>query len=55
MCKQETNPLSEFMALTNGLKHFCFDIETGNAATADINEKAQEAKIPAKEIGRAHV
>ena len=48
MCKPETNPITEFVALTNGLKHFCFDIETGNAATADINEKAQEAKIPAK-------
>lgn len=48
MCKPETNPLAEFIAVTNGLKHFCFDIETGNASAEDINEKAQEAKIPAK-------
>ena len=48
MCKLEPNPITEFVALTNGLKHFCFNIETGNASTDDINEKAQETKLPAK-------
>lgn len=48
MCKQDNNPIQEFLVANNGLKHFCFDIETGNATTEDITEKATESKIPAK-------
>lgn len=48
MCKPEKNLLAEAQVVNTGLKHFCFDIETGNAAEEDINLKAQEAKIPAK-------
>ena len=48
MCKQPVNLLAEAQAVNMGLKHFCFDIETGNAASSDINTKAQEAKMPAK-------
>lgn len=48
MCKPDINPITEFVALNNGLKHFCFDIETGNASADDVAEKASEAKLPAK-------
>lgn len=48
MCKPEVNLLAEAQAVNTGLKHFCFDIETGNAGAEDINTKAQEAKLPAK-------
>lgn len=48
MCKQEKNLLAEAQVVNTGLKHFCFDIETGNASDADITVKAEEAKIPAK-------
>ena len=48
MCKTPTNLLAEAQVVNAGLKHFCFDIETGNATAEDINQKAQEAKIPAK-------
>ena len=48
MCKQPMNLLAEAQAVNTGLKHFCFDIETGNASKEDINAKAQEARLPAK-------
>lgn len=48
MCKQEKNLLAEAQVLNTGLRHFCFDIETGNASAEDINIKAQEAKLPVK-------
>ena len=48
MCKPEKNLLAEAQVVNTGLKHFCFDIETGNASADDINTKAQEAKVPAK-------
>lgn len=48
MCTQPINLLAEAQAVNTGLKHFCFDIETGNASKEDINAKALEAKIPAK-------
>lgn len=48
MCKTQTNLLAEAQVVNTGLKHFCFDIETGNASQEDINTKAQEAKVPAK-------
>lgn len=48
MCKPQQNLLAEAQVVNTGLKHFCFDIETGNASQEDINTKAQEAKIPAK-------
>ena len=48
MCKQPTNLLAEAQVINTGLRHFCFDIETGNALPEDISTKAQEAKIPAK-------
>ena len=47
MCK-EVNQIKEFIAVNNGLKHFCFDIETFDASEEDINEKAREGKVPAK-------
>lgn len=48
MCKPQTNLLAEAQVVNTGLKHFCFDIETGDASQEDINIKAQEAKVPAK-------
>lgn len=48
MCKPQTNLLAEAQVVNTGLKHFCFDIETGNASPEDIDIKAQEAKLPAK-------
>ena len=48
MCHIEPNVLQEAQAINNGLKHFCFDIETGNASVEDIATKAQETKLPAK-------
>ena len=48
MCHIEPNVLQEAQAINNGLKHFCFDIETGNASVEDISTKAQETKLPAK-------
>lgn len=48
MCHTEPNVLQEAQAINNGLKHFCFDIETGNASVEDIATKAQETKLPAK-------
>lgn len=48
MCRIEPNVLQEAQAINNGLKHFCFDIETGNASVEDIATKAQETKLPAK-------
>lgn len=48
MCKQPMNLLVEAQAVNTGLKHFCFDIETGNASKEDINAKVQEARLPAK-------
>lgn len=55
MCKPEVNLLAEAQAVNTGLKHFCFDIETGNAGAEDINTKAQEAKLPAKAKTEADV
>lgn len=48
MCHIEPNVLQEAQAINNGLKHFCFDIETGNASVEDIATKAQETKLPVK-------
>lgn len=48
MCHTEPNVLQEAQAINNGLKHFCFDIETGNASVEDIATKAQETKLPVK-------
>ena len=60
MCKSQTNLLAEAQVVNIGLKHFCFDIETGNAGSEDISTKAAEAKIPAKakteeEINKAKI
>ena len=48
MCVAPKNVLQEAQAVNQGLKHFCFDIETGNASAEDISTKAQETKVPAK-------
>ncbi len=48
MGKPSVDLLAGAQAVNTGLKHFCFDIETGNASKEDINAKAQEAKLPAK-------
>ena len=45
----EQNLLSEAQAVNNGLKHFCFDIETGLAPQADIDQVVAEWK-PGKKL-----
>lgn len=49
MCKPAPNLLVEAQAANNGLKHFCFDLETGYASEEDIQSKIAEWK-PASNV-----